>query len=210
MNKLAACCAEMPLFAVLRGVRADEAADVARTLYDAGVRIIEVTLNSPDPFASIEAIANCALQGALIGAGTVIAPEDVARVKSAGGEVIISPNTDAAVIAETKKRDLLSLPGFFTPSEAFAALQAGADGLKFFPAELAAPAAVRAIRAVLPREAKLFVVGGVNADNMSDYVKAGADGFGAGSNLFKPGKSLSDIARDARALTGNLRAALKG
>lgn len=204
-QKFEQCVERMPLFAVLRGIQPDEVQDVGAALVDAGITILEVTLNSPDPFSSIEKLANNFRDAALVGAGTVTTPEDVARVHEAGGEIIISPNMDVEVIAASKQRRLLSLPGCFTPSEAFTALQAGADGLKLFPAELISPKALKAMRAVLPKATKIFVVGGVSADNMHEYVTVGASGFGAGSSLYKPGKSTADIAADAREIAKNLK-----
>lgn len=208
LDKFEQCLNRMPLFAVLRGIKPEEAYDVGGALVDAGVTVLEVTLNSPDPYTSIETLAKSYSDTALIGAGTVTAPDEVAQVQSAGGEIIISPNTNLDVIKESKARDLISLPGCFTPSEAMAALQAGADGLKLFPAEALLPSAVKAIRAVLPKETKVFVVGGVNANNMEDYIKVGANGFGAGSSLYKPGKEISEIAISARAVTKNLTDAM--
>ena len=200
----------MPLFAVLRGIQPDEVHDVGAALVDVGITILEVTLNSPDPFSSIEKLANNFRDSALVGAGTVTSPEDVARVHSAGGEIIISPNMDLEVIAESKQRQMLSLPGCFTPSEAFTALRGGADGLKLFPAELISPKALKAMRAVLPKTTKIFVVGGVNADNIQEYVGVGASGFGAGSSLYKPGKPIAEIAADAREIAKNLTDAFVG
>lgn len=196
-----------PIIAILRGVRPDEAVDVAQALHDAGIRTIEVPLNSPDPLTSIERLASAFGGTCTIGAGTVLTLEDVQGVHGAGGRLIVSPNTDERVIAHTKRLGLLSYPGFLTPSEAFAALQAGADGLKLFPAELASPEAVRALRAVLPSHTTLAIVGGVSAQNMADYVAAGCNAFGIGGSLFKPGKALDAVHRDAVALVAACRAA---
>jgi 2-dehydro-3-deoxyphosphogalactonate aldolase len=189
----------MPIVAILRGVRPGEAADVAQALVAAGIRLIEVPLNSPDPLASIAALSSAVPSGeAMIGAGTVLTVEEARAVKAAGGRLIVSPNTDAAVIAEAKRLDLVSLPGFFTATEAFLALQAGADGLKLFPAELAPPPAVKALRAVIPRAVCLLAVGGITPANADAYLQAGATGLGVGGALYAPGMSPQDV--HARAL----------
>lgn len=195
----------LPMVAILRGIRPEEAEAVGDTLHEAGFRMIEVPLNSPDPLASIERLANRLGADALIGAGTVLTVEQVAQVQSAGGRMIVSPNTDVAVIAETARRKMVSYPGFFTPSEAFAALAAGASGLKLFPAEAASPAVLKAQRAVLPADVPVLVVGGINPRNMAPWVAAGAAGFGLGSALYNPGMDISDIADNARALVAAWR-----
>lgn len=200
MPSLAAALDQCPLVAILRGVRPDEVADVAAVLIDAGFATIEVPLNSPDALNSISVLAERFGEATLIGAGTVIEAEDVARVAGAGGRMIISPNADAAVIGEAKRLDLLSLPGVCTPTEAFRALSAGADALKLFPAEALPPPVVKALMAVLPKDVLLLPVGGIGAANMADYLRAGSAGFGIGSSLYKPGKPLADIARDAAAI----------
>jgi len=186
----------LPLVAVLRGISPPEVAGVADALTFAGFRILEVTLNSPRPLDSIGMLAKRVGASALVGAGTVIDPADVARVKDAGGKVIVMPHADVAVIREAKRLDLLCIPGVATPTEAFAALAAGADGLKMFPAEALPPAALKAWRAVLPRDTLVFAVGGMKPDNLAPYWEAGADGFGTGSNLYKPGTSV-DVVREA-------------
>jgi 2-dehydro-3-deoxyphosphogalactonate aldolase len=186
----------LPLVAVLRGISPPEIDGVADALVFAGFRIMEVTLNSPRPLDSIRALAARCGASALVGAGTVIDPADVARVKEAGGRLIVMPHADAAVIREAKRQGLLCVPGVSTPTEAFAALAAGADALKMFPAEALPPAALKAWRAVLPRDALVFAVGGMRPDNLAPYWEAGADGFGTGSNLYKPGTS-ADAVRDA-------------
>ena len=190
---------QCPLVAIIRGVVPDEAEAIGAALFEAGIRIIEVPLNSPEPLRSIERLARCFGEEALIGAGTVLEPADVARVAQAGGRIIVSPNVFAPVVEAAVAADLVSLPGFFTPSEAFAALRAGATGLKLFPAEGAAPAVVKAQRAVLPREVPLLVVGGISPDNMQPWLTAGADGFGLGSGLYKPGQTAEETAAKARA-----------
>jgi 2-dehydro-3-deoxyphosphogalactonate aldolase len=189
----------LPLVAVLRGISPAEVDGVADALVLAGFRVLEVTLNSPRPFDSIGMLAKRVGASALVGAGTVIDPADVARVKAAGGKLIVMPHADVAVIRETKKQGLVSIPGVATPTEAFAALAAGADALKMFPAEALPPAALKAWRAVLPRDALVFAVGGMKPDNLAPYWEAGADGFGTGSNLYKPGASLESVRTAAAA-----------
>jgi len=189
--------ASVPLVAILRGITPAEALPVGDALADAGFRLIEVPLNSPDPLESIGLLAQRLAGRALVGAGTVLRPEQVRMVADAGGVLIVSPNTDVQVIKATVDAGLISLPGFFTPSEAFAALSAGAHGLKLFPAEGATPAMLRSQRAVLPREAPVLAVGGVTPDSMRAWREAGADGFGIGSNLYRTGKKLADLSRDA-------------
>ncbi len=196
---------ECALVAIIRGVTPGEAEAIGEAIFEAGIRIIEVPLNSPDPLASIERLARRFGDGALIGAGTVLEASDVARVNDAGGRVIVSPNTFAPVIEAAAAAGLVSLPGFFTPSEAFTALRAGATGLKLFPAEGAAPAMVKAQRAVLPKDVPLLVVGGVSPGNMRPWLDAGAQGFGLGSGLYKPGQSAQETAAKARAYVEGLR-----
>lgn len=200
MPSLAAALDQCPLIAILRGIRSDEVAEVAAVLVGAGFTMIEVPLNSPDPLSSISVLAERFGEATLIGAGTVIEAADVGRVAEAGGRMIISPNADSAVIGEAKRRDLLSIPGVATATEAFGALSAGADALKLFPAEALPPSVVKALTAVLPQDVPLLPVGGIGAANMADYLRAGAAGFGIGSSLYKPGKALADIARDAEAI----------
>lgn len=198
-TRFAQAFAACPLVAVLRGLTPDEAAPVGDALVDAGFTLLEVPLNSPDPLASIAAMAKRYAGRAIVGAGTVLTPSDVAAVADAGGALIVSPNTDTDVIRASVARGLISLPGYFTPSEAFAALHAGAHGLKLFPAEGAAPAFLKAQRAVLPKAAKVLAVGGITPATMPAWAAAGADGFGLGSNLYRAGKSAADVARDAAA-----------
>jgi 2-dehydro-3-deoxyphosphogalactonate aldolase len=171
-------------------------AEVADALTGAGFRILEVTLNSPRPLESIRALAARCGDVALVGAGTVIDPADVAKVRDAGGRLIVMPHADVAVIREAKRQGLVCIPGVATPTEAFSALAAGADALKMFPAEALPPAALKAWRAVLPRDALVFAVGGMRPDNLAPYWEAGADGFGTGSNLYRPGAS-GDAVREA-------------
>jgi 2-dehydro-3-deoxyphosphogalactonate aldolase len=198
--------AQCPLVAIIRGVTPGEAEATGAAILEAGIRIVEVPLNSPDPLRSIELLARRFGDSALIGAGTVLDPDDVARVRNAGGRIIVSPNMFEPVIAAAAAAGLVSLPGFFTPSEAFAAIRAGATGLKLFPAEGASPAVVKAMRAVLPRDLPLIVVGGVAPDTMSPWTDAGADGFGLGSGLYKPGQPAAETAEKARAYVAGLRA----
>ena len=188
----------LPLVAILRGIRPDEVESVVDTLIDAGFTLIEVPLNSPDPFDSIETLARRWGTGALVGAGTVLSVADVARVRDAGGRMVISPNTDTAVIAATAAAGMASLPGYFTPSEAFAALGAGATALKLFPAEAASPAVLKAQRAVLPRHLPMLAVGGVTPDTMAPWRAAGANGFGLGSALYKAGDTAAQVGDAAR------------
>jgi len=189
-----------PLVAILRGVQPKEVVQVADVLLDAGFTLIEVPLNSPDPLHSIANMAKHFGDKALIGAGTVIDVQDVKRVAEAGGRMIISPNANVEVIVEAKRQGMWSLPGVSTPTEAFAALQAGADVLKLFPAEAMPPNVIKALTAVLPKGVLLLPVGGIDANNMSSYLQAGCSGFGIGSSLYKPGKSLEEIARSAKAV----------
>lgn len=179
--------APLPLVAVLRGITAAEVDAIGSALADTGFRILEVPLNSPDPFTSIARLARGFATRCLVGAGTVLRVADVARVADAGGQLIVMPHGDVAIVREAKRRGLVCLPGVATTTEAFAALDAGADGLKMFPAEQLAPAVLKAWRAVLPRETLVFPVGGIRPDNMAPYWAAGADGFGTGSNLYQPG-----------------------
>ena len=192
-NAFTAC----PLVAVLRGLTPAEAPAIGDALVDAGFTLIEVPLNSPDPFDSIALLAKRLGDRAIIGAGTVLTTDNVQRVADAGGTLIVSPNTDTDVIRASVAAGLISLPGYYTPSEGFAALAAGAHGLKLFPAEGAAPAYLKAQRAVLPKETKVLAVGGITPETMQLWHDAGADGFGLGSNLYRTGKSAADVARDA-------------
>lgn len=193
---LAAAMAHCPLIAILRGVRPSEVVAIADVLVEEGFAMIEVPLNSPDPLASITALVGRYPAPVLVGAGTVLSVEQVGQVAATGARLVISPNTAPAVIAATAAAGLVSLPGYFTPSEAFAALAAGASGLKLFPAEAAAPAVLKAQRAVLPRDLPLFVVGGVKPDGMAAWRAAGAQGFGLGSALYTAG-ARPDSVRDA-------------
>lgn len=190
---------ECPLVAIIRGVTPADALAIGSALFEAGIRIIEVPLNSPQPMESIRVLAETLGSKALIGAGTVLTVDDVHRVRQAGGELIVSPNTNAEVISATVAAGMASCPGYFTPSEGFAALEAGADALKLFPAEGASPAVVKAQRAVLPKHVPLLVVGGIAPDNMGPWREAGANGFGLGSGLYRPGQSAEDTLSKAKA-----------
>jgi 2-dehydro-3-deoxyphosphogalactonate aldolase len=189
----------LPLVAVLRGITPDEVPAVAEALYAEGFRMLEVTLNSPQPFDSIRRLADSHGSRCLVGAGTVIEVADVARVRDAGGRLIVMPHADTAVIREAKSLGMVCLPGVATPTEAFAALAAGADALKMFPAEATVPSALRAWRAVLPKAARVFAVGGIRPDNMAPWWAEGAAGFGTGSNLYKPGVPAAQVRAGAAA-----------
>lgn len=187
-----------PLIAILRGISPDMAAEVGEALVEAGMRIIEVPLNSPSALDSIARLAKQVGQRATIGAGTVLDPMDVARIADVGGQIIVSPNPDPAVIKATINAGLVSAPGYFTPGEGFAALAAGAHVLKLFPAEAASPAVVKAHRAVLPPTTPLLVVGGITPGSMAEYLAAGANGFGLGGALYRPGQPAETVAAQAR------------
>ncbi|MEO9865411.1 MAG: 2-dehydro-3-deoxy-6-phosphogalactonate aldolase [Yoonia sp.] len=197
----------LPLIAILRGVTTEEAPAMATALVDAGITQIEVPLNSPTPFDSITAMKNAVGDAAIIGAGTVLSTDDVGRVRDAGGELIVSPNCDQRVIMATKAAGMASWPGVMTPTECFAALKAGADGLKIFPAGLLGPDGIKAIRAVLPTGTQVYAVGGAGADNFRLWMDASADGFGIGSALFKPGFSVADVAERAKGMVAAYKAA---
>ncbi len=193
-----------PIVTVLRGVKPDEVETIGEAIFEAGIRIIEVPMNSPEPMKSIATLAKCMGDRALVGAGTVLSPNQVEEVRRAGGQLIVSPNTNPEVIAATVAAGMVSCPGVFTPSDAFAALEAGAHALKLFPAEAASPAYLKAQRAVLPKEVPILVVGGIKPELMAAWVEAGADGFGLGSGVFKPGNSAAQVLENARAYVAAL------
>ena len=189
-----------PIIAILRGVKPAEAVGIAGVILAAGIDKIEVPLNSPSPFDSINAIVKAYGDQALIGAGTVLTTAQVKQVRSAGGQLVVSPNCDPAVIAATIAEGMQSWPGVFTPSEALAALQAGATGLKLFPGDMAGPKGLQAMRAILPLGTQVYAVGGAAPDNFSKWIEAGADGFGIGSAIYKPGDTAETVAAKAQAI----------
>ena len=208
-TKFKTAMARLPLVAILRGLHPQEALAVGQVLVDAGWDLIEVPLNSPQPLQSIATLRKSFPQ-ALVGAGTVLTPEDVRQVHSAGGELIVSPNFNPAVVAEAVRLGMVCLPGVMTASEAFAALAAGASGLKIFPAEMITPMVLKALRAVLPAETLVLPVGSISPLNMPAFRAAGANGFGIGSALFKPGMTAAQVAESAAgfeaAWAGTMRA----
>jgi 2-dehydro-3-deoxyphosphogalactonate aldolase len=197
---------QLPLVAILRGVKPEEVEAVADALYAEGFRVIEVPLNSPAALDSIGRLARRMPADTVVGAGTVLSIQAVADVQSAGGRLIVMPHADVAVIREAKARGLFCVPGAATPTEAFAAVNAGADALKLFPAELVTPAVMKAMRAVLPRELRLLPVGGIAPDTLTPFVKAGAAGFGLGSALYSPGLAAAEVGQRARAFVQAWRA----
>jgi len=203
---LGAALSYCPIAAILRGVKPGEIDAIGDALIEAGVTIVEVPLNSPQPFESIKRLATRHGHHALVGAGTVLTAADVARVKEAGGQLVVAPNFDADVVRAAKAAALQTLPGVMTPSEGFAALKAGADGLKLFPAEIIPPAVFKAWRAVFPADTLLLAVGGVGVDNIASYRDAGASGYGIGSALYKPGRPVAEIGKLAKALVNAAKA----
>jgi 2-dehydro-3-deoxyphosphogalactonate aldolase len=206
MLDLCAALKQCPIAAILRGVTPDEIDAIGDALVEAGVTVIEVPLNSPQPFESIKRLAARHGTRALIGAGTVLEVTDVVRLKEAGGCLLVAPNFDADVVRAAKTAGLATLPGVMTPSEGFAALKAGADGLKLFPSEIIPPAAFKAWRAVFPADTLMLAVGGVGVDNLKTYADAGASGYGIGSALYKPGRPAGEIGKLARALVAVAKA----
>jgi 2-dehydro-3-deoxyphosphogalactonate aldolase len=198
ITRFRAALRTLPLVAILRGITPSEAPAVGRALIEAGFRLIEVPLNSPRPLESIGALVEHCPE-ALVGAGTVLTPAQVQDVHGAGGRWIVAPNFDAAVVRETLAHDMVSVPGIATPSEAFAALAAGAHALKLFPAEAASPAVLKALRAVLPADLPMLPVGGITPESMAPWRTAGAAGFGIGSALYAPGDSVESVTERARA-----------
>jgi 2-dehydro-3-deoxyphosphogalactonate aldolase len=193
------------LIAILRGITPDEALPIGETLIEAGWRIIEVPLNSPDPLKSIEMLQKRFGDQALIGAGTVLTPAQVADVAATGAKVIISPNANLSVIEASVAKGMISLPGVATPTEAFAAIGAGATGVKAFPAEAIPPVVIKAWKAVLPKHIPVLAVGGVTPDNMKVFTEAGAAGFGIGGSLYKPGSDVASVTEKARQFVEAMR-----
>ena len=196
---------QCPLVAIIRGVTPDDAEAIGDAIFEGGIRIIEVPLNSPDPLKSIERLAKRFGERTLVGAGTVLKPDDVARVRDSGGRIIVSPDTNTEVIAAAAAAGLVASPGYFTPSEAFAAIRAGATALKLFPAEAASPAVLKAQLAVIPRHVPVLAVGGIKPDNMRPWLDAGASGFGLGGGLYQPGQTPEQTLAKARAYVEGLR-----
>lgn len=197
-----------PLIAILRGVTPQDVVGIGEAVLDAGFSLIEVPLNSPDPLESVSRLAKAFAGRAVVGAGTVLEEHEVEAVQAAGGTMIVSPNASIDVIVRTARAGLVSLPGIATPSEAFAALRAGATALKLFPAEAASPSVLKAMRAVLPATVRVFPVGGITPDNLSGWLKAGAAGFGLGSALYTPGLSPEQVSVRARKFVAALRAGI--
>jgi len=205
MDALTTWLARCPLVAILRGIAPEEVDAVGDALVGAGIAIIEVPLNSPRPIESIERLARRFAGRALIGAGTVMSADDVARVADAGGELIVTPHATTEVVRTAKAAGLLAVPGFFTVTEAFAMISAGADALKLFPAEATSPAALGAMRAVLPKGALVLPMGGIDAAAFSPWIRAGANGFGIGSAIYKPGDSAATVTEKAKTLIAAMR-----
>jgi 2-dehydro-3-deoxyphosphogalactonate aldolase len=200
MDNLRTWLARGPLVAVLRGITPDQVESIGDALVAAGIIIVEVPLNSPDPCESIARLARRIGSHALVGAGTVTTVPQVTQVADAGGQLIVSPHADPTVVRATKAAGLLAIPGFFTATEAFTMLDAGADGLKLFPAEASSPAMLKALRAVLPAATIILPVGGIHADTLGPWLNAGANGFGVGSSLYKPGDTAATVSAKARPL----------
>lgn len=196
---LQAAMAKMPLVAIIRGVKPDEVLGIATAIKDAGFSIIEVPLNSPEPFKSLKIMANNLGDDMLIGAGTVLSIQDVDQVAQAGGRLIVSPHTNIDIIKHSKQLGLYSVPGFYTPSEAFTAIDAGADALKMFPADTLGVKGLKAMSVVIPKHVPILAVGGVNAGNMAEYLNVGAAGFGLGSSVYKVGMNADEAFKAAKA-----------
>jgi 2-dehydro-3-deoxyphosphogalactonate aldolase len=188
------------IVAILRGVSPDEVVAVSQTLYDAGIRVVEVPLNSPEPFTSIEKLSKAFAGKMIVGAGTVLTAQDVNLLKAHGGQISVSPDCNPETISRAVELGMIPLPGVFTPTEAFSAIRAGAKHLKLFPAEVASPATIKAWKAVLPKHVKIYAVGGVTPENMGDWLAAGASGFGIGSSIYKQGLSMVKISESAHSL----------
>jgi 2-dehydro-3-deoxyphosphogalactonate aldolase len=201
---------EYPLVAILRGIKPEETHGIVSELLEAGLRAIEIPLNSPDPFNSIEIAAKLAPSDALIGAGTVLSVEDVNKLHNVGGRLMVSPNVDAEVISAAREKQMVTLPGVLTPTEALLAAKCGATGLKFFPASILGPSGISAIMTILPKDLMIAAVGGVSDQNFADYTKIGIKAFGLGSSLYKAGMSAKDVRTRADVTIRAYRAALEG
>jgi 2-dehydro-3-deoxyphosphogalactonate aldolase len=197
---------QCPLIAIIRGVTPADAEAIGDAIHEGGIRIIEVPMNSPEPLKSIELLAKKFGDSVLVGAGTVLTVGQVEEVRAAGGRIVVAPNTNVEVIAATAEAGLVSCPGYFTPSDAFAAIAAGAVGLKLFPAEGASPAVLKAQLAVIPKDVPVMAVGGIKPDNMQPWLDAGASGFGLGGGLYQPGQSAADTLEKTCAYVAGLRA----
>jgi 2-dehydro-3-deoxyphosphogalactonate aldolase len=189
-----------PVIAILRGIRPDEAESIGRALDEAGIAIVEVPLNSPDPFRSIETLARIFGDRMLVGGGTLTDPSQITTLARAGGRLAVTPHAELSIVYAAKQAGLLAVPGFFNPTEAFGLLKAGADGIKLFPAEVVGPAMLKALKAVLPKDAVVIPVGGIGKDSIAPWRKAGANGFGAGSSIYKPGDNASTVKQNAKML----------
>ncbi|PAS95647.1 MAG: 2-dehydro-3-deoxy-6-phosphogalactonate aldolase [Candidatus Dactylopiibacterium carminicum] len=206
MARFEAAMQSLPLVAILRGLPPEDAEAAAQTLLEAGFRLIEVPLNSPDPFTSIATMRQVLPPEVLVGASTVMSAAQVRQLADIGADLMVTPHTDPVLIAAAKAAGLVSLPGFFTPSEAFAALAAGATALKLFPAEQAGPATVKALRAVLPASARVLPVGGVSPETLATWRAAGVAGFGLGSALYGKGTTVAELGERARRFVAAWRA----
>ncbi|MBO0124207.1 2-dehydro-3-deoxy-6-phosphogalactonate aldolase [Agrobacterium sp. OT33] len=199
-----------PLIAILRGLRPEETEGVVGALIETGFRAIEIPLNSPDPFRSIEIAAKMAPADCLIGAGTVLSVEDVASLDAAGGKLMVSPNADADVIVAARVKGMVTMPGVLTPTEALVAAKAGATGLKFFPASIIGPSGINAIRTILPKDLVIAAVGGVSDRNFAEYTSAGITAFGLGTSLYKPGMTAAEVRERATVTLAAYDAAIGG
>jgi 2-dehydro-3-deoxyphosphogalactonate aldolase len=199
--------ARCPVIAILRGIKPNEAESIGHALEEAGVAIVEVPLNSPDPLVSIATLARVFGKRMLIGAGTVMDAEKVVQVAKVGGRLIVTPHAELSVVRAAKKAGLFAVPGFFNPTEAFALLKEGADAVKLFPAEVVGPPMLKALRAVLPKSALMIPVGGIDSSNIAPWKAAGANGFGAGSSIYKPGDDASAVKEKATSLVAAARMA---
>ncbi|MCZ7463025.1 2-dehydro-3-deoxy-6-phosphogalactonate aldolase [Rhizobium rhizogenes] len=199
-----------PLIAILRGLKPEETEGVVGALIETGFRAIEIPLNSPDPFRSIEIAAKMAPADCLIGAGTVLSVEDVEALDAAGGKLMVSPNADAEVIIAARVKGMVTMPGVLTPTEALVAAKAGATGLKFFPASIIGPAGINAIRTILPKDLVIAAVGGVSDKNFAEYTSAGITAFGLGTSLYKPGMTAAEVRERATVTLSAYDAAIGG